>query len=161
MKTARLCISVIAALTLTAALLTGCGGGGGGGGAAAPPLPAAFNVQGNWTVTETASATTVCDTVIVTAGRTDPNFTLAVTQTGLQSNLTVLDARSSPPPLAATMSDKTVTYSGSRYDPWSTGCGLIESAVVTMSTASHFSGTGTITCPGICSVPTTLVGNRP
>lgn len=160
MKTARVCISLMVVLTLTAAILTGCGGGGGGGGAAAPLLPAAFNVNGNWSVTETASATTTCDTVIVAKDTAD-SFTLAVQQTGLQNNLTVLDARSSPPPSPATISDRTITYSGSRYDPWGTGCGLTESAVVTLSTATHFSGTGTITCPGICSVPTTLVGNKP
>ena len=160
MKTSKGFILLMVILPLTAAILTGCGGGGGGGGSA-PLLPAAYNVNGTWNVTETASAQTVCDKVIVASGTPDL-YQLQVVHTGLQNNLTVHDTRSQGLPQPASISDKTISYSGSRFDPWGTNCpgGLIESAMVTLSTASNFSGTGAITCPNVCTVPTTIVGTR-
>jgi hypothetical protein len=127
--------------------------------------PPAFNLTGTWHMTETVTGSN-CTVPPSGSLPWDAN----VTQASGSNTVSVRDTRSalSDPAALMTLSGKNLTYSGNRYNEDPTDCdvGMTASYVVTMATATSFSGgSGTLTCKwsnptGSCTINTTISGHQ-
>ena len=142
-------------------ILFACGGGGGGGTPVQQLSPPAFNLTGNWTMTETITGSNC---------QSNPQGTYpwsaTVTQANGSNTVYITDTRPNATTSAMTLSGKTLTYSVSRYNEDPADCAsMTASYVVTMTTATSFSnGSGTVTCNiiggGSCNVSTSISGHQ-
>ena len=140
---------------LAAGSLISCGGGGGGGGA--PLLPPAYNMTGRWSVDMVTGAGS-CPV----ASNTHWPFQVDVIHASGSNTVYILDTRDvGGTPGQATLSGNTMSYSGGVY-PEGACTDATASIVVTVTSSTHFSGSGTYNClsGGGCAVSVSYTGNK-
>ncbi len=133
---------------------------GGGGDSTPPPEPPTYNVTGRWAITETITNHTGGD---CTGAPSSIYWSAEMTQAQGSNTVSIRDLRASSA-VNATMSGSKVTYSGDRY-PEPQCDTMTASYTANLSDASHFTGTGNLTCNynssgGYCSVSTSLTGYK-